>query len=92
VAGDDGQDPGSSGAQRKRRRRRKRERSEFERREIVSTVCSYVCRERLTAPQVQQRMLDEHGVKISREDPYRIFRQAAKKGWIRSTVGAGASW
>ncbi len=50
MVGDDGRDPGSSGAQRKRRRRRKRvkrERSEFERREIVSTVCSYLWREGL---------------------------------------------
>ena len=88
VAGNDDRDPGSSGTQRKRRRRRKRakrERPELERREIVSTVCGYICREGLTAMEVQTKMREEHGVEISREDPYRIFHQVAKKGWITFT-------
>ena len=105
MAGDDGRDPESSGAQRKRRRRRKRvkrERSEFERREIVSIVCSYVCREGLTPPQEYslRRLIKEerypwlHEISVVQtgvsEDV--AYRGARLITHLPSIVGAGANW
>ena len=66
-------------------KRVKRSASLPERVEVMATVCDYFCHKGLTAPQIQQRMREDHSVEITREEAYRFVRKAAASGWIRFT-------
>jgi DNA-binding transcriptional regulator LsrR (DeoR family) len=51
--------------------------------ERLATVCDYICYEGLSATEITKRMKAEHSEKMTREEPYRLFRKAAGNGWIR---------
>jgi len=51
-------------------------------RETVSLVCRYFCEGRQPG-EIKDAMLKDHGIRISRETPYRHLAMAARNGWIR---------
>ena len=50
--------------------------------EKIAAVCNLLCAG-ATPAQIVQRIQEEHGVTISREEPYRLIRDAAARHWLR---------
>jgi hypothetical protein len=50
--------------------------------ELVAAVCAYFCRGHRVA-EIASLLETDHGIKMSREEPYRLIRHAAKLGWLR---------
>jgi len=67
---------------RRRRRRAHEPRNGFEYLEIVAAVCKYFCKGH-TATEIAERMRDEHGVEMTREEPYQFIAYAAAQNWLR---------
>jgi DNA-binding transcriptional regulator LsrR (DeoR family) len=57
--------------------------SPLERAEVLALICNYFCYQGLNAPQIKERLANDHGVDFTREEVYRQIRTAAKNGWIR---------
>ena len=69
-------------AARKKQRKGGAQPSDLVRSEIEAAACDFFCHEGMTAPKIQERLQDEHGVKVTREEIYRFVRKAAKAGWV----------
>jgi DNA-binding transcriptional regulator LsrR (DeoR family) len=67
----------------RRARRRRADEPRLEEPDVMATVCSYFCSEGLTAVAIQERLLEEHRMDVSREAVYACVRKAASRGWIR---------
>jgi DNA-binding transcriptional regulator LsrR (DeoR family) len=72
-------------AQKERRLKRNDDESNGEhlldRTEVISLVCKYFCQGK-TVAQIKEIMADKHGIKLSREQPYKMLSRAATRGWL----------
>ena len=50
--------------------------------EILAAVCKYICEGHM-AGEIVDKMKADHGVKLSREEPYQFLSVAATRQWIR---------
>jgi DNA-binding transcriptional regulator LsrR (DeoR family) len=50
--------------------------------EVATLVCKYVCQGYMAAD-IVRLLQDEHHIKVSREEPYRLLAYAAMKKWLR---------
>jgi hypothetical protein len=56
--------------------------TEFDLEQRISLVCKYFCEGRLPS-EIKDLMEERHGVRMSRETPYRDLSIAAKRGWLQ---------
>lgn len=55
---------------------------ELDHTERIALVCKYFCQGHQPG-QIQDLLLNNHGIRVAREIPYRYLAYAAKHGWIR---------
>jgi len=73
-------------------RREDREDDELDRNEVISAVCRLFVKG-LTIRQILEAMeKDFPQIKLKREDPYALIREAAKKGWLAFHPPQHARW